>query len=58
MTQTLNEQKLDVLRILRAMLISGHIMKLQDIDRDISEVEKLIEVEHRKNELSVFHRGG
>ena len=51
MNGTLNEQRLEVVQMLRAMLINGHVIKLQEMDAEIAELEKLIETEKRAGVL-------
>ena len=50
-TPSLNEQRLDVLIMLRAMLINGHVIKLQELEYQISKVEEDIEAERKKGVL-------
>ena len=45
MTQSLNQQKLDVLRVLRAMAIDNYKMKLEALDADIANLEVLVDME-------------
>jgi len=50
MTQSLNQQKLDVLRVLRAMEIDNHKMKLEALDADIANLEVLVDMEREQRE--------
>jgi len=50
MTQSLNQQKLDVLRVLRAMVIDNHKMKLEALDADIANLEVLVDMEREQRE--------
>jgi hypothetical protein len=50
-TPSLNEQRLDVLIMLRAMLINGHVIKLQELEYQISKVEEDIELERKNGTL-------
>jgi len=45
MNGTLNEQRLEVVELLRVMLINGHTMKLQELDREIAQLKEKISVE-------------
>ena len=50
MTQSLNQQKLDVLRVLRAMAIDNHKMKLEALDADIANLEVIVDMEREQRE--------
>ena len=50
-TPSLNEQRLDVVKLLRVMLINGHTVKLDDLDREIADLEAKIEAERRNGIL-------
>ena len=50
MTQSLNQQKLDVLRVLRAMAIDNHKMKLEALDADIANLEVIVDMERDQRE--------
>jgi len=49
-TQSLNQQKLDVLRVLRAMAIDNYKMKLEALDADIANLEVLVDMEREQLE--------
>jgi len=50
MTQSLNQQKLDVLRVLRAMAIDNHKMKLEVLELEIANLEVLVDMEREQRE--------
>jgi len=50
MTQSLNQQKLDILRVLRAMAIDNHKMKLEALELEIANLEVLVDMEREQRE--------
>jgi len=50
MTKSLNQQKLDVLRVLRAMAIDNHKMKLEVLELEIANLEVLVDMEREQRE--------
>jgi len=50
MTQSLNQHKLDVLRVLRAMAIDSHKMKLEALELEIANLEVLVDMEREQRE--------
>ena len=50
-TPSLNEQRLEVLKELRAILINGHTIKLQELEYEMSKMEVAIEADRKRGDL-------